>query len=245
MDRRSNPSNRGRVLTLEQHSLKSSCAEFTRDIWLLPSPVDYAHRLCVFLDAEHYLRDMKCLPVLQDLLEGGSIPPMTCLFVSHVSGETRHRDLTCNDRYSRFIAEDVVAWARERNTLLQEADNVICGLSLSGLESAFIAFRYPAVFPRALCQSGSFWWLADHDVMFRPADLRLWLSVGSQETETNVTHPPTSLFQRVSQVEGVEAAVRRFEALGATVRYNPYSGGHAMEPWKTELAPALQWLLEP
>jgi iron(III)-enterobactin esterase len=245
MDRRSNPSNRGRFLTLEQYSLKSPSGEFTRDIWLLPSAVDHAHRLCVFLDAEHYLQNMQCLPVLQALLENRSIPAISCLFVSHASGEARHQDLTCSDRYSRFIAEDVVAWARERNTLLQPADNVICGLSLSGLESAFIAFRYPEIFPRALCQSGSFWWLADHDVPFGPASIRLWLSVGSEETATTVTHPPTSLFQRVSQIEGVEAAVRRFESLGATVRYNLFSGGHAMEPWKTELAEALQWLLQP
>ena len=232
-------------MTLGQHSLTSSCGEFTRDIWFLPSTPEYAHRMCIFLDAEHYLRDMKCLPVLEHLLDAGSIPPMTCLFVSHVSGAARHHDLTCNRSYARFIAEDVVAWARQRDPRVQPTDNVICGLSLSGLESAYIAFHYPATFTRSLSQSGSFWWLADHDVAFPEARIRLWLSVGSEETATNVTHPPTSLFQRVSQIEGVQAAARRFESLGATVRYNPHQGGHAMEPWRNELAPALQWLLAP
>jgi len=80
------------------------------------------------------------------------------------------------------------------------------------------------------------------DVWFLPRPA-LWLSVGSEETATGVSHPPTGLFQRVSQIEGVKRAADRFEALGATVRYNMYSGGHAAAPWRAELAPALTWLV--
>jgi iron(III)-enterobactin esterase len=71
---------------------------------------------------------------------------------------------------------------------------------------------------------------------------RFWLSVGTQEIETGVHHPPTRLFQRVSQIEGVERAARFFESLGGTVHHNLYSGGHAFSPWREELATALRWL---
>ena len=51
---------------------------------------------------------MNCIPILTELQESGAIPPISCLFVSHMGREARHQDLTCNARYSRFIAEDVV-----------------------------------------------------------------------------------------------------------------------------------------
>jgi hypothetical protein len=32
-------------------------------------------------------------------------------------------------------------------------------------------------------------------------------------------------------------------ALGATVRLNVFSGGHALAPWRGELEPALEWFI--
>lgn len=115
---------------------------------------------------------------------------------------------------------------------------------LSGLQDAWTVFHYPAVFSYALCQSGSFWWFADHDVPLPTTTARFWLSVGNEETTTNVSHPPTPLFQRVSQIEGVQNAAEKFKALGATVQFSMHEGGHAMGPWRQELGPALSWLVE-
>jgi GNAT superfamily N-acetyltransferase len=71
----------------------------------------------------------------------------------------------------------------------------------------------------------------------------MWLSVGDQETESGVAHPPTDLFQAVSQIEGVERAARRFEGLGATVRHHVYEGGHGIAWFREGLSPALRWLV--
>jgi predicted alpha/beta superfamily hydrolase len=60
--------------------------------------------------------------------------------------------------------------------------------------AAFITLRRPAVFSNALCQSGSFWWLADHHVDLPATHARFWLSVGSEETDTQISHPPTGCF---------------------------------------------------
>ena len=120
---------------------------------------------------------------------------------------------------------------------------MICGLSLSGLQAAFTACRHPDVFSLALCQSGSFWWLADNEILWPATNARFWLSVGDKETATNVSHPPTGLFQGISQIAGVETAAQRLSALGGGVRCHRYAGGHAAAPWREELGPALQWLL--
>jgi len=227
----------------EQHSITSASGEFTRTLWLVPGPTDQAHPLCVFLDAEIYLGNMKALPVLEELMSSGAIPPMTCVFVSHVNMEARHANFTCHDGYTQFIAEDVVRWAKAQNAKIQESDHVICGVSLSGLASAYAVLKYPTVFSRALCQSGSFWWLKDKQVNWPRTNGKFWLSVGDKETAKDLTHAPSGLYQAITQIEGVENGVRLLESLGATVKYSLHPGVHSTTPWREELPSALTWLL--
>lgn len=226
-----------------RHSLTSATGEYTRDVWVIDGPSDRAHPLCIFLDAELYLKNMDILPVITGLMESGAIPQMTCVFVSHLDGAARHADYTWNKRYTKFIGEEVVTWARTQNANIQDTDNLVCGLSLSALAGAYVALRYPQVFSYALCQSGSFWWLKGKDFSLPQTEGKFWLSVGDQETSTNVHHPPTGLHQEISQIAGVEAMVSRLQNLGATVAFRPYAGGHATAPWRAELGPALQWLV--
>lgn len=227
----------------EEHTLTSSCGTFERKLWLLPSSKKAPQRLCIFLDGEFYLERMGAASLMSELMAAGRLPPMTCLFVSYLNAEARHHDYTCEPRYGRFVAEDVVGWAQERDASLADTGHILCGLSLSGLASAHTALHYPAVFPYCLCQSGSFWWLVGEDVILPSSEGRFWLSVGSEETETRVSHPPTGLLQEVSQIEGVERAVEALKARGAEVYSNRYRGGHDIEPWAVELGPALRWLL--
>jgi iron(III)-enterobactin esterase len=216
--------------------------EYLRDVWLAPGPPEKPNTLCVFLDAELYLNGVQALPVLEALQKTGSIPPTTFVFVSHLDGAARHEDYIWNDRYSAFIERDVVAWAQERVPSTREDGHLIAGLSLSGLAAAHVALRRPDLFSRVLCQSGSFWWLADHPVAFPATRSRFWLSVGDEEAATDVTHPPSGLYQRISQIDGVHQAAHDLEAAGATVKLNVYSGGHATRPWRDELSVALRWL---
>jgi len=221
----------------ERHEIRSACGRYERQVWLAPARSDGPHALAVFLDGEFYLHDVDCLPVIRE-----HAPSLTCAFVSFRDAESRHTDYTCQAPYSRFIAEDLVAWAKRRDGRITAHEHLICGLSLSGLAAAYTALQHPSAFAAALCQSGSFWWLADHDMSLPTTSGRFWLSVGTEETETNVTHPPTGLVQRVSQIEGAERAARALASRGATVHYNLFSGGHAFPAWRDELAPALRWL---
>ncbi|MEQ8855418.1 alpha/beta hydrolase-fold protein [Gimesia sp.] len=222
--------------------MTSAAGDYSRNLWLVPGPRDSVHPLCLFLDAEHYLRDMDCLPLISKLMAGGQIPPLTLAFVSHVSSEDRQRDYLWNPRYAQFLAEEVVPWVCARSHARAEG-NLICGLSLSGLAAAHVAFQYPGLFSQVLCQSGSFWWLAQQELELPVNHARFWLSVGDQETETEVTHPPSGLYQEISQIEGVEWAAAQFQDQGATVQYQQYKGGHAIAPWRAELPAALCWLL--
>jgi enterochelin esterase-like enzyme len=236
-------------MKLEQHVI--SAGEYSRNIWYHAGPQDTPHSLCIFLDGEHYTQDVDALPVLEALLGEPGMPRLSLLFVSHGSSDPgqvdyacRHADYACNEHYARYIATDVAQWARARNRGIRATGHLIGGLSLSGLQAAYVTCRHPQTFSLCLSQSGSFWWLDGKENRLSPTAGKFWLSVGDQESAENVTHSP-ELFQEISQIAGVERAVATIRQLGGTVNYHKYSGGHATSLWRQELAPALRWLLTP
>ena len=235
----------GSVLA-EEMSVKSTESEYLRPAWIVEGPKT-EHSLCVLLDGELYRNNVHALSIFSTLMQRGSIPPMTLVFVSHGDAAARHTDYLGNPRFARFIAEDVVSRARARVPSLSTERHLICGLSLSGLAAAHIALLYPTLFPAALCQSGSFWFEPDAFAQLAqqrpPVKTRFWLSVGNEETDSNVSHPPTGLFQGISQIEGVERARAVLEENGGEVNCHRYRGGHSSEHWRAELSDALQWLL--
>jgi enterochelin esterase-like enzyme len=186
------------------------------------------------------------LATLEKAIADARIPPMSFIFVPSNGPQSRHEDFVCNDRYARFVAEDILQWARNRLDSIRGEGNLVCGLSLSGLASAHASLRYPKVFSSALSQSGSFWWndrrFASFARGYPDIESRHWLSVGDEEIQENVSHPPTGMHQGVSQITGVQSAVDALRAGGAQVRHHVYRGGHAFDPWRDELTDALQWL---
>jgi enterochelin esterase family protein len=230
----------------EELTITSTERDYVRSAWLIEGPKT-AHSLCVLLDGEHYRDNVQAIPIFSTLMQRGSIPPMTLVFVSHGGAAARHSDYLCDPQFARFIAEDVVSRARARVPSLSAERHLICGLSLSGLAAAHIALLYPTRFPAALCQSGSFWFAADAFAQLvqqrPPVKTRFWLSVGDEETDANVSHPPTGLFQGMSQIAGVERARAVLEENGGEVNCHRHRGGHTSEHWRGELSDALQWLL--
>jgi enterochelin esterase family protein len=230
----------------EELIIESTEGGYARTAWLVEGPHE-DHSLCVLLDGELYRDRVQALPLLSSLMESGGIPPMTLAFVSHGGAAARHSDYVGDPRFARFIAEDVVSEARRRVPTLAAERHLICGLSLSALAAAHIALMYPTRFPAALCQSGSFWFEPDAFARLAqqrpPVKTRFWLSVGDEETDVDVTHPPTGLVQRISQVAGVERARDVLEENGGDVSFHRFRGGHDFAHWRTELSDALRWLL--
>lgn len=230
----------------EELTIHSTAGAYERAAWLVAGP-PAEHSMCVLLDGEYYRDKVDALPIFEALMQHGHIPPMTLVFVSNGGAAARHADYIGDPQFTRFIAEDVVSQVRARVPSVSAEGHVVCGLSLSGLAAAHVALRYPARFPAALCQSGSFWFEPDafaHLVrQRRPVNTRFWLSVGDEETATDVRHPPSGLFQGMSQIAGVERARSVLEETGGDVHYHHYRGGHAFEPWRAELGDAVPWLL--
>lgn len=234
------------MMNLEEHTLTSSCSEYTRRVWYLPAEQS-PEKICLFLDGEYYVNQMNAPAQLVALQREGLIPPIACLFVSYVNGETRHYDFTCNDRYARFITEDLIEWIRSRNAGISKQDCLIGGLSLSGLQVAFTALTAPEVFSFTLCQSGSLWWnqewLTSYLRSYSGNGDKFWISVGDQETDSGIVHPPTDLVQDVDQISAVRRFADALKAQGESVHYHLFAGGHDPKCWEAEFSDAMQWLL--
>jgi enterochelin esterase family protein len=230
---------------LKEHVVTDSAGEYSRTVWISTRPSVASSRLYLFLDAEYYLQRMDTLAVMTDLQASGSIPPGICLFVSHRDHAARHDDYTCNPRYAGFIAEDVIRWAQVQEPQISNSGHLICGLSLSGLAAIHLSLARPDLFPRVISQSPSAWWNQEwlRQNLGTPAleRTRFWISVGDQERESGISHPPTGMRQEVAQVDSVERLARKLKDQRAAVHYHLFPGGHQTECWKAELCAAMKW----
>jgi len=79
-----------------------------------------------------------------------------------------------------------------------------------------------------------------------PADAsanRFWLSVGTPEVQENVSHPPTPLIQKTSQLASARRLAKRMTETGHEIHCHEYYGAHDPVCWGAELPQALAWLL--
>jgi enterochelin esterase family protein len=212
-----------------------------RRVWIHPAR---ATKDClVFLDGELYTDRVKAPEI---------VCAATCIYLPNVTAAGRHADYTCNDRFASFVAA-LPQWIDEHVASFDRF--FLCGLSLSGLAALFTSLRHPGIYAGVLSQSPSAWWndewLRDEwrrnewRGKSRPRDRRgrFWISVGTQELQENVTHPPTGLLQKTSQLDSVRRLARAIAATEQDIRLAEYDGGHDPACWARELPEALAWLL--
>ena len=228
---------------LPEYMIRGRAVPIDRKVWTAPAIGERPTAAVVFLDAELYVERVGAVAVVRELQRGGEVPPVTSVFVSNDGAAARHEDFTCRADYATFVAQDVWRWVKERNPSVR--DLILAGLSLSGLAAAFISTRFPGRFDATICQSPSFWWdegrfgkeLGRTDC----AGGRFWICVGDQETDVNVSHPPSGLFQELTQIQGCDAGCDALRRSGCEVSYRTYAGGHDPRCWREDLMLALPW----
>jgi enterochelin esterase family protein len=228
---------------LQLTSISNQRIRGTRKVWVERGERD--DHCCIFLDAELYIERVHAPEIVREMFGENNEPAATCIYLSFGESIDRHIDFACNEEFASFLAKDLCPWI---DSLTERTnDFVLCGLSLSGLAAAFAAHRYPQVFRRTLCQSPSAWW-NDEWLTGQIQDPALdrskcWISVGDRETEENVTHDPTGMVQKTSQISSVRRLALAMGSSGVDVRVNLIAGGHDPTCWAAELPSALRWLL--
>jgi enterochelin esterase family protein len=181
--------------------------------------------------------------VLRHLEEQRQIPAVATVFVSSDGPAPRHSDYVCSSAYADFLACELLPHVEAR--LARRFDDaVLVGLSLSGLAAAHAALT-TSRFSAAVCQSPSLWWEGERFASSLPIAgdnaPRFWISVGDLETDCGVSHPPSGIFQGVSQLDSCERGAAALRSAGYQANYRVFRGGHDGMCWRDDLAMALPW----
>ena len=147
----------------------------------------------------------------------------------------------CSDATVRFIADRVVALARDEIDLLDPAHHPgsygVLGASMGGLMALYLGMRLPEIFGRVLSQSGSF----SLEVHGRPSIIHQMVA----ETHRR----PLRIWMDVGRLESLLGSNQRMAALleerGYDVSYQEFGGGHNYPSWRNDLPDGLEALFTP
>lgn len=199
------------------------------------------YSLLVMLDGGAYVSLADMRPILDELIAAKRIPPMVAAFVGPATPDNRMAEMTCNDLFAKFLAQEVVPWMREKyHASTDAAETIIGGSSLGGLQAMFTAWRHSDTFGNVLSLSGSNWWKPEGDVepswltrqlATAPAvPVRVSMSVGLMEV-----HDQLDTNRHLRDV---------LTAKGYWLRYAEFNGNHGYVSWKSDLPKRLSVLFE-
>ncbi len=220
----------------------------TRRVWVY-TPPEYPQRavfepcrLLVLFDGAAWQNALPVPVILDNLLAERRTGPLIALLVDS-PGDKRLGDLLCSERFARFVAAELVPWARRHYRISADpARAIVGGQSAGGLAAAYTALRHPDVFGNVLAQSGSFWWRPtdddEHEWLTRQfaggprLPLRFYQEVGLLETHSTPGAGPTQLLAN-RHLRNV------LRAKGYLVTYGEFNGGHDFLGWRRTLADGL------
>jgi enterochelin esterase family protein len=184
---------------------------------------------------------------LDNLLAAGRIPPVVVVGVGNLSQESRDRDLGGSEAFGRFLADELVPWARKTYRLYPDASHTIVGgVSLGGFMALYCGLEQPKTFGKVLALSPTLlmapgqkepqdpWteeapgMLAQQYASARRRPLQIHLEVGRYETYY--------LASLLSQARRLRDVLR---AKGYRVTYSEFAGGHSEVCWRGSFANGL------
>ncbi|WP_423371244.1 alpha/beta hydrolase-fold protein [Burkholderia sp. LMG 32019] len=237
--------------TLTAYRFASAALGNTRDVYLY-RPAGYraddpSRALVVVFDAHAYVETVPTPTILDNLIAEGRVPRTAALIVGNPDSATRGRELPPNPAFARFLAEELMPWARREGVSAPAARTVIAGSSYGGLASAYAALRHPELFGNVLSQSGSFWWApAQGDARTRTAE---WLTreYAVRERLPVRFYLESGRFEDGKGPAGIGTTSRHLrdvlQAKGYAVRYASTASGHDYLHWRGSLACGLVALI--
>ena len=221
--------------TVTTHRVTSSALGNSRDVWMYLPPGGGAGGPCsvaLLLDGEDWVSRLDAATIFDNLIAAGAIPPTVAIMPHALDVPTRWREMTANDAFVAFVADELLPWAAARYPLTADpARTVVAGQSIGGLSAAHLALCAPHRIGATLIQSASLWWAPDereHWLARRFADapqsVDVYLEVGLEEW---------------TLLEDHRHLHRSLRAHGHPVTYREYNGGHDALCWRGGLADGL------
>jgi|AGTN01.3.fsa_nt_gi Enterochelin esterase and related enzymes len=233
--------------TVEKHRVASAILGNARDVHLYrPAgwrPGAAGNALAVLFDAEYYLSDIPSPTILDNLIAAGRLPPTAAIIIANPSRDTRTAELPPNPDFARFLAEELMPWAKAQGVAAEAARTVVSGSSFGGLASAYAGFSHPEWFGNVYSQSGSFWWAPGTE---EPEWLTRQYAAAPAKPVTFYLEAGLFEGNRNNQV-GILESTRHLRdvlrAKGYAVQHQEYAAGHDHLHWRGTLATGLTALL--
>lgn len=148
--------------TVERQTLASQVLGNQRDVYLYRpagwKPGAEGQGLLVLFDAHAYTRQVPTPTLLDNLIADGLIAPTAALIIANPTDLSRQVELPPNPKFARFMADELMPWAKARGLSAPAARTVVAGSSYGGLASAYLGLLHPELFGNVLSLSGSYWW---------------------------------------------------------------------------------------
>jgi len=260
---------------VEKHSIQSAVQQVTREVTVY-TPAGFSRAgkalpLVVLFDGPDFLYEEWSwygLEMWSNLIAEKRVSPMVIVMVHNLPGR-RVFDLVANEKFGRFVATELVPWARREYNVSREArQTVVGGASAGGFAATYLGLMYPEVFGNVLSMSGAFWWSPEHnggqcagvcpDSSGRPevenSDATTepnWLAQLALRRPASKTRFYLSAGTFEVDLNGEGAGILEenrhlrdiLRAKGVDVIFNQFVGGHEQVVWRGALADGLQKLL--
>lgn len=194
-------------------------------------------KLLILSDGFEYL-SISAATVLDNLINDKKISNVICVLIE--STKNRYEELTCSDKYSDFIAKELIPWIYENyNVSKSPQDTIIGGVSLGGLAATYMAYKNPSIFGNVLSQSGSYWydeqWLTNKFKESERVPIKFYLNAGVLEDNPYDTEP--IMMEVINNMRDV--LIKK----GYEVSYETFPSGHDYLSWGETLGTGLIELL--
>ena len=232
---------------LTRHTLDSRVLGNQRDVWTYVPAGAEPQALLVLFDAHAYVHDVPTPRILDNLVADGLLPPVAAVIVGNASSEARDTELPPNPRFARFIAEELMPWAKSQGLAQTARRTVVAGSSYGGLVSSYLGLTHPELFGNVLSLSGSYWWAP-------PGEAPGWMQRAWQTLAAPVPavrfYLDAGWFEsgrggREGILETNRALADILRARGLSVTHREYASGHDYLHWQGALGCGLVALLAP
>jgi len=241
---------------VQEYQIRSQHQRRNRHLWVYTPPGFTAARdtslgMILAFDGGEYVTAIPLPHLLDSLLATGAIPRLVAVLIDDASGASRLDDLANRAWFVDFIGQEVVPWVRSRWRVSRDPRrSLITGSSAGGLAAVHVALRRSDLFGNALSQSGAFWrgneatngppyeWLVTQAARWPRRAVRLWLEVGSTESQRTMGGDAPSI---LSANRAMHDTLR---AGGYDVTYVEVPNGvHAPETWGPRLPAGIAALM--
>ncbi|HEY6220818.1 MAG TPA: alpha/beta hydrolase-fold protein, partial [Gemmatimonadaceae bacterium] len=198
-------------------------------------------------DGAMYLEAMPLPQILDSLIAARKLAPAVALLFDNGAPPGRLEDLANSHKFSAFVANELIPWARTHYTMTRDPmRSLITGSSAGGLGAAYIALEHPELFGKVFSQSGAFWrgneasnappfeWTTSRVTSGAKVNVQFMLDVGSAESAGALGGTAPSLLEANRHLRDA------LLAKGYRLTYFEVPGGiHSPDTWGKRLPAGL------